>query len=726
MQENIFEQLSSKSKEPLAARMRPRILDEYVGQSHILGEGRLLRRAIKSDQLSSLIFYGPPGTGKTTLAKVIANHTKCHFMSINAVLGGVKDIRHSIEEAKRRNTIGAQKSILFVDEVHRFNKSQQDALLPHVENGTIILIGATTENPFFEVNKALVSRSKIFELKALQNDDLENIFSQTLKDTERGYGKYTVNIEDEARSHLVHVANGDARSLLNALELAIEPELKSSDEAITITLAIAEESIRKRAVLYDKDGDSHYDIISAFIKSIRGSDPDAALYWMAKMVHAGEDPRFIFRRMIISASEDIGLASPNTLGIVMNAANAYDYVGMPEGQFHLTHACLALCNAKKSNSTLGYFEALKSVRDSSSGDDVPNHLKDHSRDSQELGHGKGYKYPHAYSDHWVVQHYLPENLRGKIFYHPSSQGEEKDVKESVQHRREASQAFFMEEGLRSNPFSEKHVESDFSERAMGNSLKLIEETRHLILELADLKRDDLVLDFNCASGLISYESARIAKVGGVYSLCHTEKDCDTLRMLSQKIDQDQQPIPISFNNDSFFEHEPPELNNVKFNKIIIRDFPIKVQLDRVLKYCHSKLDKNGYIVFCELDIFNSQHLYQCTDLNTENQFKDIEDDFFKHSVPLSFLDKTKLQQWLDLKHWDCSHWERTNFDIEKRCSIKEIKSWFDECSRLGEYIVKKKSVEFCKEMETFYTEALKNKKCLWKKSLILARVENKT
>ena len=702
--------------------MRPRVLDEYVGQNHILGEGRLLRRAIKSDQLSSLIFYGPPGTGKTTLAKVIANHTKYHFMSINAVLGGVKDIRNSIEEAKRRNTLGAQKSILFIDEVHRFNKSQQDALLPHVENGTIILIGATTENPFFEVNKALVSRSKIFELKSLEKADLEVIFKQTLKDTERGYGNYTINIDIEAKEHLIHVANGDARSLLNALELAIEPELKNSDKPIDITLAIAEESIRKRAVLYDKDGDSHYDIISAFIKSIRGSDPDAALYWMAKMIHAGEDPRYIFRRMVISASEDIGLASPGTLNIVMSAANAYDYVGMPEGQFHLTHACLALCNAEKSNSTLGYFEALKSVRDSSSGDDVPNHLKDHSRDSQELGHGKGYKYPHAYSDHWVVQHYLPGNLRGKVFYHPSSQGEEKKIKENVQKRREASQTFFMEEKHKSNPFSNANIDSDFNERAMGNSLKLIEETRHLILKHADIKRDDLVLDFNCASGLISYESARLAKVGGVYSLCHTNKDLDTLSALSQNIEETQRPIPVLLDHNLFFDREPSPLNNIKFNKIIIRDCPSNIDLNNVLKYCHSKLDKNGLVILCELDIFNSQHLYQCIDTKSANQYEEIENDFFKEIVPKCYLDKDNLHKWLNGEQWDCLHWERFNFDIEKKNSKHEINSWFNNKSKLGQFVLNKTNINFCEEMKTFYLKSLINKKCLWKKSLIITKL----
>ena len=420
---------------PLANRMRPRSLDEYIGQEHIIGPGRLLRRAIQIDQLSSVIFYGPPGTGKTTLARIIANTTKANFISINAVLAGVKEIREAIDDAQKALAHYQKRTTLFVDEVHRFNKSQQDALLPHVENGTLTLIGATTENPYFEVNKALVSRSRIFQLTVLTEADLKAIAVQALSDKERGYGNKNVVIDDDALNHLVRTANGDARGVLNALELAVETTAEEGG-VIRITRAIAEDSIQQRAVLYDRDGDAHYDTISAFIKSLRGSDPDAALYWMAKMVYAGEDPRFIFRRMLIFACEDVGMADPNALTVVVNAAKAFDYVGLPEGRFHLSHACIYCATAPKSNSSMAFFDALNTVAQSAS-DDVPNHLRDASRDSKDLGHGKGYLYPHAYRDHWVAQQYLPDHLKGQVFYVPGEIGYERHVKERIERYRKS-------------------------------------------------------------------------------------------------------------------------------------------------------------------------------------------------------------------------------------------------------------------------------------------------
>ena len=430
---------SKPSSEPLASRMRPRTIDEYIGQEHILGEGRLLRRLIQADRLSSIILYGPPGTGKTTLAQVVANSTKSRFITMNAVLSGIKDLRVEIEEARKQQEFYGKRSTLFIDEVHRWNKAQQDALLPWVENGTVILIGATTENPYFEVNSALVSRSRVFQLTVLSSDNLTVIARHAIDSEDRGYGKYRVIFEDDALEHLVSISNGDARTLLNALELSVETSCSDfppdPGTELRITLESAEESIQKKVLLYDKEGDYHFDTISAFIKSIRGSDPDAALYWMARMLKGGEDPRYIFRRMLISASEDVGLADPNALILVQSAASAYDRVGMPEGQFHLAQSALYLATAPKSNSTLGYFDAFKALEEDFK-DEVPGHLKDANRDAKGFGHGDGYMYPHAYRDHWVAQQYLPSGLKGRTFYAPSDQGHEGQLKIQIDRRRE--------------------------------------------------------------------------------------------------------------------------------------------------------------------------------------------------------------------------------------------------------------------------------------------------
>ncbi len=413
---------------PLAARMRPRTLDEFVGQEHIVGEGRLLRRAIEADQLTSLIFWGPPGTGKTTLAMIIANTTKSHFSAISAVMAGVADIRRLIADAKERRDLYGQRTIILVDEIHRFNKAQQDALLPHVEDGTIVLIGATTENPYFEVISALVSRSRVFQLHALTEDDLLVLLRRALTDKERGYGNWKVRVDDDAIQHLARIAGGDARVALNALELAVTTTPADKQGWVHITLQVAEESIQRRAILYDKDGDAHYDTISAFIKSLRGSDPDAALYWMAKMIYAGEDPRFIVRRMIIFASEDVGLADPQALVVATAAAQALEWVGLPEAQYALAEAALYLATAPKSNSTRAYWKALADVEREGKVE-VPNHLKDASRDGEALGHGKGYEYPHDAPRHWVEQQYLPDALKGRRYYKPGTLGYEKKIAE---------------------------------------------------------------------------------------------------------------------------------------------------------------------------------------------------------------------------------------------------------------------------------------------------------
>jgi putative ATPase len=415
------------SEAPLAARMRPRTLAEFVGQEPIIGEGRLLRRAIEADRLfSSIILWGPPGSGKTTLAMIIANTTRSHFETISAVLAGKPELRLVIEQAQERRKLHRQRTILFVDEVHRWNKAQQDALLPHVEQGTITFIGATTENPYFDVIGALVSRSRIFQLRPLLDPDVEAILRSALQDPVRGYGSRTIQLDPEAMAHLVRVAGGDARNALNALELAVESSQPGPDNVLHLTLQVAQESIQRRAVLYDKDGDVHYDTISAFIKSVRGSDPDAALYWLAKMLYAGEDPRFILRRLLILASEDIGLADPTGLLVASAAMQSFEFVGLPEGVFPIVEATLYLASAPKSNSAMAYFKAYNLIEQEGVVE-VPDHLKDPNRDAASLGHGLEYQYPHDHPGHFIEQGYLPASLLGTYFYRPSGQGLEAEL-----------------------------------------------------------------------------------------------------------------------------------------------------------------------------------------------------------------------------------------------------------------------------------------------------------
>lgn len=426
-----------KSEAPLAARMRPRTLEEYIGQEHIVGEGKLLRRAIEADRLfSSIILWGPPGTGKTTLAQVIANSTKSHFATLSAILAGKADLRVVIDEALERRRLHQTKTILFVDEVHRWNKAQQDALLPHVENGTFTLIGATTENPYFEVIKALISRSRVFQLRNLNQAETGILLDRALSDPERGYGGRKILLDPDARAHLIEVASGDARNALNAIELAVESTSPDADGVIHVTLDVAQESIQRRAVLYDKDGDAHYDTISAFIKSVRGSDPDAALYWLAKMIYAGEDPKFILRRLIILAGEDIGLADPMGLVVANSATQAFEFIGLPEGIFPIAEATLYLATAPKSNSTAAYFKAMKKIEEEGQVS-VPRHLADGNRDAAATGQGKGYVYPHDMEGHFTPQQYLPKRLLGTYFYSPSQEGYEAQVKARLEMWREA-------------------------------------------------------------------------------------------------------------------------------------------------------------------------------------------------------------------------------------------------------------------------------------------------
>ncbi|MDQ0339537.1 putative ATPase [Caldalkalibacillus uzonensis] len=422
--------------EPLASRMRPRTLDDIVGQEHIIGQGKLLRRAIEADRLTPMIFYGPPGTGKTTLAKVIANTTKSHFEQVNAVTSGVAEVRKLISEAKDRLKMHQIRTVLFIDEIHHFNKSQQDALLPFIEEGTIILIGATTENPMFEINGALLSRSRIFRLYPLEDQHIREIIRRALSDRERGLGEQNVTLTPEALDHIVNVANGDARNALNAVELAALTTPPDQQGRIVIDLEVAQESIQQRMVQYDKNGDQHYDVISAFIKSLRGSDPDAALYWLARMIYAGEDPRFIARRLYIHAAEDVGMADPRALQMAHAAAYAVDFLGMPEARIPLAEATIYIATAPKSNAVIkGIDDALEAVEKEKSGQ-VPLHLRDsHYKGAHKLGHGKGYKYPHNYPGGYVKQQYLPDDLVGRSFYSPTEHGYERTIKERLKYWR---------------------------------------------------------------------------------------------------------------------------------------------------------------------------------------------------------------------------------------------------------------------------------------------------
>ncbi len=441
---DLFEYMRSNNMEkesPLAARMRPRSLEEVVGQEHIIGKDKLLYRAIKADKISSVIFYGPPGTGKTTLAKVIANTTSAEFTQINATVAGKKDMEEVVAKAKELQGMYGKRTILFIDEIHRFNKSQQDYLLPFVEDGTLVLIGATTENPYFEVNGALISRSIIFELKPIPRESIKELLKKAVYDTDRGMGSYDAVIDEDALDFLADISGGDARHALNAIELGIMTTNRGDDGKIRITLDVAQECIQKRAVRYDKNGDNHYDTISAFIKSMRGSDPDAAVYYLARMLYAGESVTFIARRIMICASEDVGNADPNAIVVATNASMAVERIGMPEAQIILAQAATYVACAPKSNASCNAIFAALSEVEKSGNLPIPTHLQDaHYKGAAKLGHGTGYKYAHDYPNHYVEQQYLPYELNGKEFYSPTGNGYEVKIKEHMARiRREAKE-----------------------------------------------------------------------------------------------------------------------------------------------------------------------------------------------------------------------------------------------------------------------------------------------
>ena len=675
---NLFElthQNQIRKEAPLADRMRPRTIEEFVGQSHILAPGRLLRRSIQADQLSSLIFYGPPGTGKTTLARIIANTTQAEFLSINAVLSGVGDIRNCIENARKIRTEHQQRSVLFVDEVHRFNKAQQDAMLPHVENGTVILIGATTENPYFEVNKSLVSRSRIFQLQTLTKSEVEKILENALEDNERGFGNKNVDLLIEARSHLANVADGDARAALNALELAVLTSKPGSDGKLRITLDIAEESIQQRAILYDKDGDAHFDTISAFIKSMRGSDPDAALFWMAKMVEAGEDPRFIFRRMLIFASEDVGMADPQALSIVASAAHAFDYVGMPEGRFHLSQACLYLSTAPKSNSAFAFFDAISSVREEQSGE-VPDSIKDASRDKDGFGHGEGYLYPHAYRDHWVAQQYLPDLLQGRIFYQPSEQGYEATVRENVIKYREAQIAFF-----HSLSEAEKSSFSDYWEaRTLDSSGELLNEIREKIIEIANLSRSSLALVLNAGDGLLLGELLRQISDETVYAMVETESEKQLLNGMHAESSSGIKPVVVA---DKSGDPSSFKIDELLFDRVVGRNV-LHNQNNKAsfLKTISKWISAEGYIVLTENVPSKGQRLsnlipQDCMDSELHEKLNHAEDKIYNNPQnPRCNWTPETLQEQLEAENWIIDFWHLKEYRTPIMIRKEHVEQWF--------------------------------------------------
>ena len=678
----------AKLEAPLAARMRPRTLEEYVGQDHLMAPGRLLRRAIEADRLSSLIFYGPPGTGKTTLAEVIAQGTKAHFASINAVLAGVKDLRQEISAAQARRGELGQRTLLFVDEVHRFNKAQQDALLPWVEKGTLTLIGATTENPYFEVNKALLSRSRVFQLHPLEPRHLHAILDAALSDPERGFGLLDVVLDPGARAHLVEVANGDARSLLGALELAVETTVPDSSGTIVIDLDIASESIQQRAVLYDKEGDAHFDTISAFIKSLRGSDPDAALYWLAKMVYAGEDPRFILRRLLIFASEDVGLAAPQAAAIVQGLAASYDRVGMPEGRYHLAQATLYLATAPKSNSTMGFFDALAAVSKEGRGE-VPPHLRDGSRDKEGLGHGQGYLYPHAYRDHWVAQQYLPDALQGRLFYTPSDQGYEASIGERVMRQRDAQLAGMMEqEDARPLPLPTQGPGDATLEawitRTTGEAGQRLGEVRERVFEHARVERHHVVLDLRARTGLLMWEASRRATHGSVWARCDDQEEAQMLTARAAKLPELRRPVVMTCAPEELIATLGSKAPGMKFDRVLGLDALLGVEdLGGFFKSLAPHLAEHALMVLARSLPGHTQRLYLLSeawglDEALCERWRQAEEAIYTGGeIGLGLADQDALVSGLEQAGWQ-AHTEVMTHTGQRTILASQLDRWFSK------------------------------------------------
>ena len=680
---------------PLAARMRPRTLDELAGQEEIVGPGRLLRRAIESDRLfSSIILWGPPGTGKTSLAMIIAQRTQAHFEALSAVLSGVADLRRVIAEAKERRIMQGQRTILLVDEIHRFNKAQQDALLPHVENGTVTLIGATTENPYFEVNTALVSRSRIFQMRPLGEEDLHRLLERALADPERGYGGRKIEAEPEALAHLAHVAGGDARVAYNALELAVESTPPDADGVIHIDLAVAQESIQRRAILYDRDGDAHYDTISAFIKSVRGSDPDAALYWLAKMVYAGEDPKFIMRRLLILAAEDIGLADPQAIAVTAACARALEWVGLPEAQYHLAEATLYLATAPKSNSAGAYWRALAQV-EAEGKVDVPRHLQDANRDAEGLGHGDGYLYPHDHKGHWVPQLYLPESLRGKVFYEPGSEGYEARIRDDVARRREAQLAALLEveaegPGWGSDaPPPGPPAQNAWLARTLSSAGAQLARLRDHVMALAAIERHELVLDLNAETGLMTWEAVRRAPVGGVWALAASEREATGLRQQAAHLDLLGQPVILQGDLGAL-----PSLvaaqgqGDVRFDVVIGRNaLGRRSDWAAAARAVAAVVRSGGRLVLAEAVPRRAQRLYRLVDLTTLGD--DLaarvaaaeEAAYANPDAPLLRWEAPDLAAALEAEGFRHVHLEVREEVGERRISANHLARWFGTARR---------------------------------------------